>query len=116
MDNPQNEDLQALVSRYVSNRAKLIKYELIEKSAVLGGNLISQIIIIFLAFFAFLFLFLALGYWLGTLLGANYLGFGAIALFYLILIVIYQIWLKEKLEVKIENNIVKLMSDENSID
>ena len=66
------------LSTYVELKLELLKLDAYERT--------GKVIAVFLAFFAILFIFLALGFYMGELFGSVGSGFGVVAVLYLLLI------------------------------
>ena len=79
--------LKWLVERQVQDRIDLYKLDGAEKIARLSGLLISGLIIAMVGFFVLLFLSLVSGYWFAQALGSLFLGFGIVALFYVLVFI-----------------------------
>ena len=73
-------ELKKDLSAYVELKLELLKLNTYERT----GKVIA--VLLFLAFFAILFIFLALGFFLGDLFGSVGSGFGVVAVLYLLLI------------------------------
>jgi len=71
------------VSTYVELKAELLKLTAYERAGELISVLSYGLILLFLAFFAVLFIFLALGFFLGDLLDNVAGGFAIVALLYM---------------------------------
>ena len=69
---------------YVETRADLFRLKAIKKTAEVGSSLISNTIIVIVFSSFFIFLNIGLGLWLGSILGASYLGFFSLSALYLI--------------------------------
>ena len=82
------EDTQDLVEQYLSNRVKLLKLQAVEKTSRLATLLFTGIVIGLLGFFALLFISLLAAILLSEQLHSFIYGFGLIALFYLVLLVV----------------------------
>jgi pilus assembly protein TadC len=65
---------------FIQTNIDLAKLEIQEKIEYATKTAAKYLIIIFLGFFAILFILLSLGYFLGNILGNNFYGFGIIAL------------------------------------
>ncbi|MFR7810159.1 MAG: hypothetical protein ACLU4N_13330 [Butyricimonas faecihominis] len=68
-------ELKEDISTYVELRLELLKLNTYERVAKTMAVFSYGIVLVLLAFFAILFLFLALGFFLGELLGSMALGF-----------------------------------------
>lgn len=93
---------------------ELLKLSTYERTGKVLGVLSYGLLLLFTAFFAFLFIFLALGFFLGELLNSEALGFISVALLYLVVILII-ISNKDKIVKKVENEIIAALmtSDED---
>ena len=78
-------ELKEDISTYVELRLELLKLNTYERVAKTMAVFSYGIVLVLLAFFAILFLFLALGFFLGELLGSMALGFVLVVGMYLLL-------------------------------
>jgi ABC-type multidrug transport system permease subunit len=104
-------DLKNELVEYVELRTELTKlsaYEIISKA---GVSLVSAMALVIFAFFFMFFLFLALGFYFGKVLNSLYQGFGIIAFFYLILIILYLIIRKKYIEKPLMNKIIESLTE-----
>ncbi|MEG1545106.1 MAG: phage holin family protein [Tannerellaceae bacterium] len=76
------EDLSA----YIELKQELLKLNTYEQTGKLIAVLSYGLILLFLAFFAILFIFLALGFFLGDWFGSFGIGFSIVAVLYCLLI------------------------------
>ena len=79
-------ELKEDVSAYVELKLELLKLSTYERSGQLIAVLSYGLILLFLAFFAILFIFLALGFFMGDIFGSMGTGFAFVAVLYLLLI------------------------------
>lgn len=79
-------ELKKDVSAYVELKLELLKLSTYERSGQLIAVLSYGLILLFLAFFAILFIFLALGFFMGDIFGSMGTGFAFVAVLYLLLI------------------------------
>ena len=79
-------ELKDDVSAYVELKLELLKLSTYERSGQLIAVLSYGLILLFLAFFAILFIFLALGFFMGDIFGSMGTGFAFVAVLYLLLI------------------------------
>ncbi|MCY7292381.1 MAG: hypothetical protein LH615_09390 [Ferruginibacter sp.] len=106
--------IEALFERtkdYVETRGDLFKLKAIKKTAEVGSSVISKFIIGSLFSIFLLMLNIGLGFWLGELLGSTYLGFFALAGFYLIVGTIVYSNRKKILRSPIADSIIKKIND-----
>ena len=79
-------ELKDDVSTYVELKLELLKLSTYERSGQLIAILSYGLILLFLAFFAILFIFLALGFFMGDIFGSMGTGFAFVAVLNLLLI------------------------------
>ncbi|RKO73561.1 hypothetical protein D7322_02575 [Sphingobacterium puteale] len=77
---------------YVDSQFKLVKLKTIERSSRLIASLVVDATKLIFTLFVVFFLCLALGFWLGELLGSYSLGFLATAAIFMVIIVIIRIF------------------------
>lgn len=94
------------VENYAKTTIDLIKLKAVDKLSVVVSNVVYGVILALLVFFFLLILNLALAFWVGSLLGETYLGFFAIAGFYVLLIIIILIFKKQLIKVPLSNVII----------
>lgn len=98
---------------YCELKFELLKLSTYERTGKVLGVLSYGLVLLFTAFFAFLFIFLALGFFLGELFESEGLGFVSVAALYLALILII-LSNKHRIVVKVENEIISaLMSNDD---
>ena len=97
-------ELKEDISTYVELRLELLKLNTYERVAKTMAVFSYGIVLVLLAFFAILFLFLALGFFLGELLGSMALLFG-ITMFF-----------KRKITSKVMNEIITAMMSKDEKD
>lgn len=98
------EDLTA----YAETKLELLTLNAYERTGKVLSVLSFGAILLFLAFFAILFVFLALGFFLGDWLGSLGQGFGIVAILYLLLIGIIGMN-KRRISDKIMNVVIAAM-------
>lgn len=89
------EEVLNKIKEYIDTRVRLSKLILIEKGASIVADAITSVIILIFLVLAFLFVSLALGFYLSELLGNTYGGFFIVSLFYFLIAVIV-ILMKDK--------------------
>ena len=99
------EDLSA----YVELKVELLKLTAYERTGKLVSVLSYGLILLFLAFFAILFILLTLGFFLGDILDNVAGGFAIVALLYMILFAII-IFNKNKISEVIVNEIISVLT------
>ncbi|MFI5136886.1 MAG: phage holin family protein [Sphingobacteriales bacterium] len=73
------------LKEYVETRIKLAKLQAIESSSTVAASLIADVAVVISMILAFLFASFTLALYLGKVLGAYWIGFGIVAVLYLIL-------------------------------
>lgn len=101
------EELIDKIKDYLNTRMKLGKLTLIEKGVLLFANLITDGLVIIFLILAFLFVSLALGFYLSELLGNSFGGFFIVSLFYFVLAIIIYLIKDKYLEKPIINGMIK---------
>lgn len=97
------------VSAYVELKLELLKLDTYERTGKVIAVLSYGAILLFLAFFAILFIFLALGFYLGDLFGSVGSGFGVVAILYLLLIGVI-VLNKDKISDKVLNIVISALT------
>jgi len=73
------------LKEYAETRIKLAKYQAIEGSTTIAASLIADVVTLISMVLAFIFASLTLAFYLGGLFNANWIGFGCVAIIYLII-------------------------------
>ena len=108
-------ELKEDISTYVELRLELLKLNTYERVAKTMAVFSYGIVLVLLAFFAILFLFLALGFFLGELLGSMALGFVLVVGMYLLLFGI-TMFFRGKITSKVTNEITTAMMSKDEKD
>lgn len=98
-------ELKKDVSTYLELKLELLKLNTYESTGKVVSILSYGLVLMLLAFFAILFIFLALGFFLGDWFGSVGAGFVTVAFLYVILLWII-IANKEKIRLKVLNEII----------
>jgi uncharacterized membrane protein YozB (DUF420 family) len=106
-------DLKDELVEYVELRSELTKLSTFEIISKAGVSLVSAMALVIFAFFFLFFLFLSLGFYFGKLLNSLYQGFGIIAFFYLLLLIIYLGLRKKYIEKPLMNKIIESLTENN---
>ena len=97
------------VSTYVELKVELLKLTAYERTGELVSVLSYGLILLFLAFFAVLFIFLALGFFLGDLLDNVAGGFAIVALLYMVVLALI-VFNKDKIRLSVINEIIAVLT------
>lgn len=114
-DNKEQEGvIDALFERtkdYVETRADLYRLRAIKKTAEVGSSIISKVILTVVFSSFFLMFNVGLSLWLGYLMNRLYLGFFAVAGFYLLVGIIVYANRQKILRSPIADSIIKKIND-----
>lgn len=108
-------ELKEDVSTFVELKLELLKLSAYERGGKIISTLSYDILLLFLAFFAILFIFVAIGLYLGELLRSSGAGFAVVAILYLLLIGISMKY-KERIKIKIMNVIISVLTTNDEKD
>lgn len=92
--------------QYGKTTFKLLKLKTLDKSAEIGSNVISWIIVIIFVVLFFLILNIGLALWIGELMGKTYFGFFIVSGFYGFIALIFGIFRKQLLKKPLNNSII----------
>ena len=102
-------ELKKDVTAYMESKLELLKLSAYERTGKVISVLSYGLILLFLGFFAILFIFMAVGFFLGEWLGSSGAGLGIVALLYLLLIGIILLT-KDRIWTKIINELIAALS------
>lgn len=102
-------ELKKDLSAYVELKLELLKLSTYERIGKVIAVLSYGLILLFMAFFVILFVFLALGFFLGDLFGSIGAGFAVVAVLYLLLIGIILLN-KNKISDKVLNVVIAALT------
>ncbi len=114
MEQPPEQPIKVLktqITDYIEIRGEHTRLSLIESTAKITAYLSSTLIVIVLAMFFVLSLFVAVSFFFGQLLGNYGLGFVLSALLYLLILLIFIFLFKKKMERFVINKIIKITND-----
>lgn len=117
MENNTDQPLKVLkeqVTEYIELRSEQARLGLIENTAKVTAYFSSAIIIICLAMFCLLSLFIACSFFIGQLMHNYGLGFLISAGVYLVLLVLFLLVWRKKSEASIINKIIVLTNNEEN--
>ena len=101
--------LKADFTTYIELKFEYLKLNTYERTSRVLGILSYGVVLLFSAFFAFLFIFLAFGFFLGELFNSYGMGFGTVSVIYLLFI-----WMivanKEAICNKVQNEIISALT------
>ena len=85
---PNKETLPPIIDQlkaYAETRIKLARYQAIEKGTTIAASLIADVAVLMSTVLAFIFASFTLAFYLGKVLNSNWMGFGCVALIYIII-------------------------------
>lgn len=94
------------LKEYVETRIKLAKLQAIESSATVAAGLIADVAVVISMILAFLFASFTLALYLGKVLGDYWIGFGIVAVLYLILALLVKAN-KQRIEKPLANTFIQ---------
>ena len=103
-----------MFKKYVENRIELVKFNFIGAIANVAAGLVSSFLLLIIGVFILLMFSISLAFWLSTFFESEIIGFAIMGLLYLILFVVYTVFAKDKMELKVKDKIVEsALSDED---
>ena len=106
-ENKKVEELTESVKNYINTNIELIKLQLTERISVVVPSLLSSLIMAMILLIFVLFISIVAGFYFSKLFGDFTLGFGIIAVFYLLLGIILLIGKKKIIENPLRDKIIK---------
>jgi hypothetical protein len=104
------------LEQYVQDRVLLLKLQLVEKVSQLIALLFTGLTLALLAFFILLFVSIMAGYYFANVTGSLYIGFGIVAIFYIILFILIVSLRKKVIEKHIIDSVIKIFMDKSASD
>jgi len=96
-----------LVKKYVENRIQLVKFNFIGAIANVAAGLASSFLLLIMGILIVLMFSISVAFWLSTFFESEIIGFALMGLIYLILLVVYAMFAKDGIELKIKDKIVE---------
>jgi len=96
-----------LVKKYVENRIQLVKFNFIGAIANVAAGLVSSFLLLIMGILILLMFSIAIAFWFSTIFESEIIGFALVALIYLIMLIIYVMFAKDRVELKIKDEIVE---------
>ena len=109
-------DSRQKLEEYVQDRLLLLKLQMVEKFSRLTALLFTGLTLALLSFFILLFLSIIVGYFFANITGSFYIGFGIVAIFYIVLFVVIIKLRKNVIEKMIVDAVIKIFMDKNDDD
>jgi uncharacterized membrane protein len=103
-----------LFKKYVENRIELVKFNFIGAIANVAAGMVSSFLLLIIGVFILLMFSISMAFWLSTFFESEIIGFAIMGLLYFILLVVYTVFAKNRVELKIKDKIVEsALSDED---
>ena len=96
-----------LVKKYVENRIQLVKFNFIGAIVNVAAGLVSSFLLLIMGILILLMFSISLAFWLATFFESEIIGFALVGVIYLVILVIYNMFAKEGIELKIKDKIVE---------
>ena len=104
------------LEKYVQDKLLLLKLQTAEKVSRLTAIIISLLLIALFSFFILLFISMMAGYYFAALTGSTYVGFGIVALLYIILLTVIILFRKKLIEKTVTKIVIKIFIDKTDDD
>lgn len=109
------EEMRDDISNYITSTLELGKLEVYEKISLGSSAITYGLMVAGVALFALLFIFIALGLYLGELLQNAWAGFGIVAAFAL-LIMLLMLLTGKPFKQKVTNKVIRFLMDNDDMD
>ena len=96
-----------LVKKYVENRIQLVKFNFIGAIANVAAGLASSFLLLIMGILILLMFSISVAFWLSTFFESEIIGFALMGLIYLVVLVVYAMFAKDGIELKIKDKIVE---------
>lgn len=103
------EPLWEKAEDYGKTSLELIRLKAIDKASDVVSTVIPVVVVIVFAIIFLLFVNLGIAFWLGEIWGSVYLGFFAVAAFYIICGLIIHFFLHDSIKERLRNIIINLL-------
>jgi hypothetical protein len=104
------------IELYIKDRLLLLKLQTAEKTARLAGMLFTGLILGLFSFFVLLFISMMGGYLFASLTGSLYCGFGIVAAFYLLILLLIFKFRKTLIEKWVGDTIIRVFFEKEKED
>jgi hypothetical protein len=95
-----------LVKKYVENRIQLVKFNFIGAIANVAAGLASSFLLLIMGILILLMFSISVAFWLSTFFESEIIGFALMGLIYIVMLVVYAMFAKDGIELKIKDKIV----------
>ncbi|HEY2581532.1 MAG TPA: phage holin family protein [Mucilaginibacter sp.] len=94
------------LKEYVETRIKLARYRAIERGSTIAASVIADGVAAISMVLAFIFASLTLAFYLGSVFGSEWMGFGSVSVFYLVIALVIK-YNKKKIEKPLVNAFIQ---------
>jgi len=103
-----------LVKKYVENRIQLVKFNFIGAIANVAAALVSSFLLLVMGILIVLMFSISVAFWLSTFFESEIIGFALVGVIYLFFFIVYAVFAKDRIELKIKDKIVQeALADED---
>ena len=104
------EETRKKLKQYIQHRIILLRLQATDKASSVAATLITVAVVMLTALFLLIFASLTAGYWLAGLTGSLTAGFGIVALFYLVILVLVIFFLRKTMQNFLINKFIDLLN------
>ncbi len=103
-----------LVKKYVENRIQLVKFNFIGAIANVAAAMVSSFLLLVIGILIVLMFSISVAFWLSTFFESEIVGFALVGVIYLLFFIVYVVFAKDRVELKIKDKIVQeALADED---
>ena len=103
------EDLFSKATDYLETKVELLELKAAGKTSDIASTFVSGLVIGIVSALVILFLNIGVAIWLGGIFGAVYLGFFAVAAFYLVVLLIVYLARTHLLKTPVKHSVIKYL-------
>jgi len=107
------QETRKKLKQYIQHRLLLIRLQATDKASNLAATLITVTVVLLTALFLLIFASLTAGYWLSNVTGSFTIGFGIVALFYLVIFLLVIFFLRKSLQHFLVNKFIHLFNEKD---
>ena len=107
------QETKLKLNQYINKRILLMRLQVADKVSRIASAVITAIILIIIGLFILIFASLTAGYWLTELTGSAIMGFGIVALFYLVVFLFVMFFLRKIVRNFFVDKFIKLIYEKD---
>jgi len=104
------QDTEEKLKQYIQHRILLFRLQATDKASTVAATLITVSVIMVITLFLLIFASLTAGYWLANITGSLTAGFGIVALFYLVILLLGIFFLRKSMRNFLINKFIDLLN------